>query len=276
MSDHILALLGVTGTLLFGIISIVLYYRSRHVRRLDALWSSATLQSRRHEDVSIRFRGQEIDDLSRLRVLLVNSGSEPVRPGSDFPAYSHGAVGIDKRDAATRFLSAACIAGDLKACSASASVDDDGKVLVQFEYMNPHQRVGVEVLYTGPTPAIHTDLIGGKVRLRRHSGSSLIDDLAEMLAFPIITMVGVILPATIFSIWYSRSGLPFKLLVAILSYVAFAAAAMLFSDRVLDPAWSRRRTATRQSLCLDFLAGASIAGLISSTANRDQEKGHEA
>lgn len=254
MTDHTWAILGVVGTTVFGLLSIILYRRSRQLRRLDALWSVSTLQSKKHQDVRILFKDQEIDDLSRLRILFVNSGTLAIRPDSDFPSQFGGAVKLRRAGELTRFLSAAALVGDVGMCRAKVLVTDDRGAAMTFEYMNPGQRIGIEVLYTGPAPEVAGELIGGGLRLKRSSGEHWIDGLAEGL-LPVLWAGGVMLSAG----WLFRivrgAGLPFGTFVAAAGSIAFVVATVFVSVRYIVRAWARYRLGARSRLCLDFLAG---------------------
>jgi hypothetical protein len=254
VTDRTLAIFGVVGTTIFGLLSIFLYRRSRHLRRLDALWSVATLQSKKHQDVRILFKDREIDDLSRLRILLVNSGTLAIRPGSDFPVRSGGAVNLHKRGDVTQFLSAAAIVGDVASCSATALVNDQGIVAVAFEYLNPRQRVGIEVLYTGPPPQVDVELIGGSVRLRQSSGRHWIDVVAGEI-FPGVAAIAAYASAVGVFRLVSRAGLPLGHAVAAAASLVFSVVVVLIYVRFIVPAWRRSRDARRGRLSLDFLAG---------------------
>jgi hypothetical protein len=249
--NDLLAVAGVIGTVLFGVLSIIFYLKSRRFRRLDALWSTVTLQSRRHEDVRILFRGEEIADLSRLRILFVNTGTEPIRGESDIPSKFEGAVTISRVGDRTRFLSAACLVGDIEVCRALSEIDNSGNTRLTFEYLNPGQRVGVEVLYSGPVPVVNGQLIGGSVRLRRSSGRDWVDEFSEMwptlvLALMLLGLVGGREVATAFGISPD---------LVLLAGIALAAGLTFIAWRFALPVWRRYRGESKQRLGLDFLAG---------------------
>lgn len=255
MDERILAILGTIGTAVFGLLSVWFYRRSRQVKRLSAFWTGTTLQSRRHSDVRILFREQEIDDLSRLRVLLVNSGTLAIRPNQDFPSSHQGAVVITKTNHATQFLSAAVLAGDVSTSGASAAVGDDGAAKVRFEYLNPGQRLGIEVLYAGPSPGIDIKLIGGEVDLRRGLGQGFMDGLVEELGpLPGMVLVGGL------AIWVHRSirvlQFPYATTVAAIAMAGVIVASVLVTFKLVLPWLRRRRRRVDQERCLDFLAGA--------------------
>src|SRR5947209_19974939 len=72
------------ATVLFGILSVFFFVRSRRNKRLRARWSAVELQTRRHPDIDISFRGKPVQNLSRVRFALWNAGSEAIRD-TDLP-----------------------------------------------------------------------------------------------------------------------------------------------------------------------------------------------
>lgn len=80
--------LGLTLTIFFGLLSLVLslilYFRGRHRKCLRLTWDLATLQVRNHPEITILFKDKQVENLSRLRVLVWNNGNQEIRR-SDIP-----------------------------------------------------------------------------------------------------------------------------------------------------------------------------------------------
>lgn len=133
-------LISLAVTLFFGVLSVVFYRRSRRWRELTFTYSEDELQTRGHPDVLITFRGQDIERLRRLSVVLWNSGHQAIR-SSDLPQRTWPTV---KAQDGVRILSSVLRAA-WPACMSLRETADE--VRVEFEYMNPRQFAWIEILY---------------------------------------------------------------------------------------------------------------------------------
>jgi hypothetical protein len=183
----------------------------------------------------------------------VNTATLPVRPAQDFPTGYSGAVVIAKTEDTTRFLSAAVLARDVTTGGASASVEGERVATVAFEHLNPDQRLGIEILYSGPPPGVDIKMIGGDVEVKRGSRRRWIDALAEEWGPLVAAMVSLSLAGSLFR---TIEGLKFPRanIVAALAFASLVAA-ILVTVRYVAPWWRVRRDQARARLCLDFLVG---------------------
>jgi hypothetical protein len=121
---------GVAGTLLFGVLSIYFYFRPRNLRRLDAIWAISLLQTRRHPRVKIYFDDKEVETISRVRLLFLNSGTNDIRK-SDLGGSSK----VEVQTEGAEVLSVACIGGAAEETNATLSTlsRDGADVVRAFE-----------------------------------------------------------------------------------------------------------------------------------------------
>jgi len=133
--------LGVVLTLVFGVLAVVFYVRQRRHKRLTFIFDEIELQTKNHPDVTFAFKGEPVENLSRLRVILWNSGTEAIRQ-SDLPSDTPPTIHLPEK---SRVLSI----GEVLAENGSpASVKpDQNNLSVFFEYLNPDDYVFTEVLY---------------------------------------------------------------------------------------------------------------------------------
>jgi hypothetical protein len=132
----------VVATLIFGLASVYFYIRSRRVTRLAFTYVDTVLQTKDHPEVIITFRDELIANLSRLRVIVSNNGTEAIR-ASDVPASAPPTIRFMP---SARILSiAASCPGD--ALEFTARQDSAQTVTIGFKYLNPRDVGAVEVLY---------------------------------------------------------------------------------------------------------------------------------
>jgi hypothetical protein len=175
--DHWLSILGLGGSVLFGLLSVYFYLRSRQLRRLDVLWSTAVIQTRKHPRVKILFDDREVETISRARFMLLNSGTTDIRR-NDVAGGSQ--VQIQMKDA--DILSAACVGGAYEEVNATITNVTEDTVAVSFEYLNPGQDVVTELLITGKSkPAVVARIIGGTLRVRKWSTNEPLRSLLGLL-----------------------------------------------------------------------------------------------
>lgn len=130
-----MGLFSLTLTVFFGLLSIVLslilYVRSSRRKRLTFTYDLTGLHTRTHPEITILFKGNQIENLSRLRVVIWNSGNQEIRR-SDIPVDGKPSIVM----AGARILSVAVLnaSPDTKC---TASQNDDKALSVEFEFLNP-------------------------------------------------------------------------------------------------------------------------------------------
>jgi hypothetical protein len=132
-------------TIFFGVLSVVLsvalYFRGRRRKCLTFTYELTQLYTRTHPEITILFRDKRIDNLSRLRVVVWNSGNQEIRQ-SDIP--SDGSPSIELTGA--RVLSVAVLEASANT-KCTASQRDNERVSVAFEFLNPKDYSTIDVLY---------------------------------------------------------------------------------------------------------------------------------
>lgn len=138
-------LLSLGLTIFFGILSVVLsvilFLESKHRKNLTFTHTSTGLYTRRHPDITIAFKGKQIENLSRLRVVIWNSGNQEIR-GADIPAG--GEPSITLTGAMLRSVAILDSSPDIR-CSAVERGEQT--VSVGFEFLNPRDYATLDVLY---------------------------------------------------------------------------------------------------------------------------------
>ncbi|OFW20326.1 MAG: hypothetical protein A3H97_20520 [Acidobacteria bacterium RIFCSPLOWO2_02_FULL_65_29] len=133
-------------TLVFGALSILFYFRAKRFKQLAIVYSTTQLQTRAHPEVEISFRGEPVENLSRLRVVCWNSGTEAIR-SSDLPENDLPRVTFDPP---TRILSVAAPASSDH--SRFAIKQSGTAVQISFVYLNPGDFGLFEILYENLQP----------------------------------------------------------------------------------------------------------------------------
>jgi len=121
--DRVLSILGLLTGLYF-------YLRSRSLKRIDITQRVTWLQYRRHPEIRIYFREQEIEDLTRVRILVSNTGTLPLQPAQDFSARFAAGLQIAGADLSTKILSVALLGGDAEVSGATIAATPDGRQVV--------------------------------------------------------------------------------------------------------------------------------------------------
>lgn len=185
----------VTGVFFFVctiILSIVLYQKSRYRKTLTFTYTSTSLYTRRHPDITIAFKGKQIENLSRLRVVMWNSGNQEIRK-SDIPAGSEPSI----RLTGAKLRSAAILE---TSPSIQCAIDDrDEQTLdIVFQFLNPGDYAALEVLYESEdqTPKIEytARIIGGTSDSRRF--------LQPATRFSWVNPVGLVLMSCVIAYLY--------------------------------------------------------------------------
>lgn len=140
--------IGITGfvtSLVFGALSLVFYFKAKSVRLPSFVFDHVLMQTRAHPDVTISFRGQKIENLSRSRILFYNKGKMEIRaqdkPKSGFPkvVFPEG----------TRILSAIVTAASSSDIAFRVEKQTDTALELGYEYLNRNDGGIVEVLFEG-------------------------------------------------------------------------------------------------------------------------------
>lgn len=156
-----LTILGFAATIVFGLLSVFLYFRGRRYKGLSFNFQTTELQTRAHPEVKIIFKDREVENLSRLRAVIWNSGTEEIR-WSDVP-QSGPPVSVFKN---ARILSIS-ILGANEDTKLRAEQRDQNSLRFEFAYFNPGEWGLIEVLYEGTsTDGVTIDttarIIGGR------------------------------------------------------------------------------------------------------------------
>jgi hypothetical protein len=137
--------LGLILTIFFGLLSVVLslilYVRSRRRKRLTFTYDVTELHTRTHPEITVLFKDRQIDNLSRLRVVIWNSGDLEIRQ-SDIPTKEAPSIVLT----GARILSVAVL--EASPHTKCAAHEYDNKTLsVDFEFLNPGDYATLDVLY---------------------------------------------------------------------------------------------------------------------------------
>jgi len=166
----IFGVVGTVATVFFGLLSLYFYLKSRRNKLIVFTYDKALVQTRDHPDVTIVFRGEQIENLCRAQVVCWNGGTEEVRwidipPGSP-PSLS---LGGNKR-----ILSVASRESCSEIEGGVVQRADDG-IAFRFAYLNPGDRIVAEILYevvdvtsVALPVSIEAPLIGGQSVLRHY------------------------------------------------------------------------------------------------------------
>ena len=157
----VLTFFGLVATLTFGSLTVYFYVRSKRYKRLTFTFGQDELQAKRHPDIKITFGERPINNLSRLRVVCWNSGTEEIRL-SDIPEDAPPQI-VFPED--TRVLSVGAV---VSSNGSSVDIREAGaqKIVLKFGYLNPKDFVYFEALYENlepPRPTIEfaARVIGG-------------------------------------------------------------------------------------------------------------------
>jgi hypothetical protein len=138
-----IGLLGAVATLVFGIISIIFYYKSRRIKKPTFIFGSTLLQTTAHPKVTILFENEKIENLSKLNLLFWNAGKEEIR-AVDIP--SAGGPSVEFVNGA-RILSYTVKDKSSDDINFSIAQETSSLLRLDFEYLNPGDGAVIEVLY---------------------------------------------------------------------------------------------------------------------------------
>ena len=226
-----LNVLGVVGTFVFGLLSVVLYFRGKRRKRLSVEFSFRTFQRKDHPDVQLLYRGTEIDSLSRGELVFWNSGSVAVR-GADVPSLAPLVFSLPPD---CRLLSRSLLKVSNAANRFEVGEHSPHSLRAHFDYLNPGEGAMVEVLFdrSGSEAECRFTLEGALIGGVLHSSSgneerTLSDSTRAFLVAGCGTFLGFVLPirsgeGLALSGTLETVALPVGLLAAALAvaYVAF-------------------------------------------------------
>lgn len=150
--------LSISLTVFFGLLSLVLYVRGRRRKRLTFTWDSTTLQTRKHPEITMQFKGMPIENLSRFRVAVWNSGNQEIRH-ADLPSETSPTIYLPS----AKILSTARLDASVKL---SFTPSGSNLISLGFEYLNPNDSAVLEILCELDvsktfSPHFDAELIGG-------------------------------------------------------------------------------------------------------------------
>lgn len=172
---NMLTILGFVATVIFGLLSVFLYIRGKRNKHLTFTFETTELQAKKHPEIKITFKGREIENLSRLRVVCWNSGNEAIR-WSDVPQNGPPTIKFKQGT----LLSVACV-GINEETRTTTEQRDDHSLSFSFAYLNPRDWAFLEALYEGSSKASELDfiarIIGGRSTSRRYQPPTNLFDL---------------------------------------------------------------------------------------------------
>jgi hypothetical protein len=189
-----LTVAGVLLTLLFGVASVVFFLRSRRHKQLAFVYGSTVLQTRAYSEVAISYRGNAIENLSRLTVVCWNSGTKEIRR-TDFPQTGFPSVTFsdNARILATRLLRVSSASNAVSIVEVSPT-----ELRLALEYLNPNDGGVIEILYENPDGIpmpfeFAAEVIGAlPTRVSRYATeTSLASDVTTLIASIFIAGSGV-------------------------------------------------------------------------------------
>src|SRR2546427_3434478 len=156
-----MAILSVGLTLVFGLLSVVFFFRARRHKRLTFTYDQSELHTKTHPEIKITFRERPIENLSRLRVVCWSSGTQEIR-GDDIPMNGPPAVVFSN----AVVLSVAHIRSTDDTAFIAEQYDSHS-ISIRFGFLNPGDCGLFEVLYEASeskTPRVQflTRVIGGR------------------------------------------------------------------------------------------------------------------
>jgi hypothetical protein len=134
---------GTVGTFFFGLLSIYLYFRGKQRAHLVGQYRVHSLQQRRHSDVRILFRGEEVTSLSRAVVTCWNAGSIPIR-AQDVPTTAPLVIRLPE---GSRVLSTSILGATSDAIAFSVLRAAATEVNFSFAYLQPRDGATFEILF---------------------------------------------------------------------------------------------------------------------------------
>jgi hypothetical protein len=197
-TDTLIGITGVVASLFFGILSLIFYFKAKSVRLPSFVYDHVLMQTKSHPEITISFRGEKIDNLSRSRILFLNKGKKEIRaqdkPQSGFPkvVFPNG----------TRILSVSISATSSPDIAFRAEKTTDTTLEIGYDYLNMDDGGIVEVLFDGTASTkspieYKAPLIGAEpVRSYRYVAKPNIFDLVFwVLIFSVFGLVSIVIIA---------------------------------------------------------------------------------
>jgi hypothetical protein len=161
MTTNILSSI-VLGLVIPGALSIYLFFKAHRFKQVVFTGLFANLQTRNHPEISISFRGNEIDNLSKFLVLCWNGGNEEIRH-NDIPSEEPPTIQFSEN---VRMLSFRLLEASSPGLNFRPEPVDGRTLALRFEYLNPKDGGVIEILYeTLNKEAVNVDvsarIIGG-------------------------------------------------------------------------------------------------------------------
>lgn len=143
LKNNALSFGGVLLTIIFGLISIYFYYKSKRRKLIAIACDLSILQVKSHPEIVISFRKRKIQNLSRVYLCFWNAGQVEVRSG-DIPPT--GSPNIEFADDTTM------LSFDVKKVSSDAigfRISNKPKHIlnIEFDFLNPNDGAVIEVLF---------------------------------------------------------------------------------------------------------------------------------
>lgn len=250
-------LVSLIATVVVGVAGIIAGYRFRSERVPRYVYDLATVQTKAHPEVSISYRGEKIDNLHSLQFAFWNSGRTEMRQ-ADLPSV--GGPRIVLPDGG-RVLSLESKASD-PATEARVAISENqpNEILVSFRYLNHHDAICADLLYTLPAGAANNFSVTGSIigarRLKGRKWDTEASSRASLIpaALAVGLLIGGILRARLSSAADAGS-----VMIPLGAVLTFSGGLLLWQYvRVRAPQWVREQfPASRHGL---FLTSRYITG----------------
>lgn len=222
-----LAWAGSIATIIFGVLSVYFYLRTRTVKKLACVVGYATLQRRLHPDVRISFRGIEVESLSRVLAFVWNGGTSEIRK-ADVPNERWPTIIVP---AGSTILSLAVLKTSSDHISLSAHLTGDSSLSISFSYLNPGDGAVLELLVAGLLGSGDVEFVAPLIGGSEPAVDELKSSAWTEIWLPVIieATTGVTMGAA-GAFWYQRQepgGLQTFLVVLSLAILSFAAGTYL-------------------------------------------------
>lgn len=142
MSD-VVGICGLIGTLLFGILSVIFYYRQKSVKLPFFVYDYTLLQTRSHPEIKIFFQNDPVENLCRSRVLFYNRGSKEIR-STDKPTSAWPKIQLTK---GSKILSYSVLEFRDPNIGFKVNKTTDDSLDLVFDYLNQDDGGIIEILF---------------------------------------------------------------------------------------------------------------------------------
>jgi hypothetical protein len=234
---------GSVATVVFGLLSVYFYLRTRITKRFACVVGCASLKRQLHPDVRISFRGTEVETLTRVLAFVWNAGTGEIR-SSDIPPDQWPTLNLPD---ASKILSVTVLNTSSDHIEFQVESHEYAMVELKFSYLNSTDGATVEILVGGDLNArdvtLTAPIIGGSEPVLDELATSSWQDVWA----PALTESGLGLIAGVFVMFLYRlrpaeigSGIWIFILVCI--YLASLVLAMYITFKPLRrrlPAFGR-------------------------------------